>query len=300
MKFAVFTVSTPTYTPEDAVAKLKEIGYDGIEWRVIDEEPYGGPPGFWKGNLCNLSLSSIVEEAPRFRRLASDAGLGTPTIAPYVKCNDIEGAALAMRGATALGVSQLRIQVPSYSAEEPFQPKWDRAREHYKSIAELAATLGVRALIELHHRTICPSASSARLFLDGFDPAHVGVIHDAGNMVYEGFENYRLGLEILGPYLAHIHLKNARWFPIRTLPDRTVEWSVDAAAVHKGMVDVRALFRALHAIGYDGWVTIEDFSIERPLDERLAENLAYVKAVEAETRLVGGATAAPSSASRAM
>ena len=284
MKFAVFTVSTPTYSPEEAVVKLKEIGYDGIEWRVVDEAPYAGPPDFWKGNRCTLPFSTLLDDAPRIRRLAVDAGLDVPAIATYVKCDDPDAADLAMRGALALGVSQLRIQVPGYSADQPFHSMWDTAREQYKTIATLAAKHGVRALIELHHRTICPSASSARLFLDGFDPAHVGVIHDAGNMVHEGFENYRLGLEILGPYLAHIHLKNARWFPRRYLPNRSVEWQADWAAVHKGIADVRALFRALHAVDYDGWVTLEDFSVERALDDRLAENLAYVKAVEAETR----------------
>ena len=284
MKFAVFTVSTPTYTPEEAIAKLKEIGYDGIEWRVVDEAPYSGPPGFWKGNRCTLPLSTLVDEAARIRQLTDAAGLGVPAIASYVKCDNPAGADLAMRGAVALGVSQLRIQVPGYSADQPFQSLWDTAREQYKRIAQLADEHDVRALIELHHRTICPSASSARLFLDGFDPEHVGVIHDAGNMVHEGFENYRLGLEILGPYLAHVHLKNARWFPTRYLPDQSVEWKADWAAVRKGIVDVRALFHAMYAINYDGWVTLEDFSIERPLDDRLTENLAFVKAVDAEAR----------------
>lgn len=283
MQFAVFTVSTPTYTPEEAITKLKEIGYDGIEWRVVDAAPYDGPPGFWQGNRCTLPLTGLIDDAARIRQLTDAAGLGVPAIASYVKCDDPAAADLAMRGAVALGVTQLRIQVPGYSADQPFQSLWDTAREQYKAIAQLADEHDVRALIELHHRTICPSASSARLFLDGFDPEHVGVIHDAGNMVHEGFENYRLGLEILGPYLAHIHLKNARWFPTKYLPDKSVEWKADWAAVHKGMADVRALFRALHAIGYNGWVTLEDFSIERPLDDRLAENLAFVKRVGEET-----------------
>ncbi|GIX08239.1 MAG: hypothetical protein KatS3mg115_2642 [Candidatus Poribacteria bacterium] len=44
-----------------------------------------------------------------------------------------------------------------------------------------------------------------------FRPEQVGVIHDAGNMVHEGFENYQMGCELLGPYLAHVHVKNAAW-----------------------------------------------------------------------------------------
>ncbi|MDQ4099221.1 MAG: sugar phosphate isomerase/epimerase, partial [Chloroflexota bacterium] len=133
MKFAVFTVSTPTYTPEEAVTKLKEIGYDGIEWRVLDEEPYSGPPGFWRGNRCTISLSTLAAEAPRLRRLAEDAGLAVPAIAPYVKCDDPAAAEQAMRGAVALGVAQLRIQVPGYSDDQPFRSLWDTARDQYKT-----------------------------------------------------------------------------------------------------------------------------------------------------------------------
>jgi len=45
-------------------------------------------------------------------------------------------------------------------------------------------------------------------------------------------------------------------------------------------VDVTALFRALKTVGYDGWVSMEDFSTEMPLDARLADNLAYARSIE--------------------
>ena len=42
-----------------------------------------------------------------------------------------------------------------------------------------------------------------------------------------------------------------------------------------------ALFRALRAVGYDGWVSFEDFSTEQPLRQRIRDNLAYIKQVAA-------------------
>ncbi len=75
MKFAVFTVSLPEYTPEQAVQKLAGWGYDGIEWRVTDDPlmsgngrtvaGHGTQIGFWSGNRCTLSLASLIEDAPR-------------------------------------------------------------------------------------------------------------------------------------------------------------------------------------------------------------------------------------------
>jgi sugar phosphate isomerase/epimerase len=122
-----------------------------------------------------------------------------------------------------------------------------------------------------------PSASAARCFLDGLDPAWVGAIYDPGNMVWEGHEQYRLRLETLGPYLAHVHAKNARWRQIGRRPDGSLAWHAEWAPLAAGIVDFRALSVALRQIGYDGWVSVEDFTTARPLSERVRDNLRYLR-----------------------
>jgi sugar phosphate isomerase/epimerase len=283
MKFAVFTVSTPAMTPEEVAPKLKDYGYDGVEWRVIDEAPNPRGMGFWHGNKSTIPFTGLLDNAPSVRKLAEDNGLDMPALGTYVRAADLDDVETAMKGAVAMGVKRLRVNVARYDGTEAFRPLWESDRENYRRVAELAGKYGVQALIELHHGSICPSASAARLYLDGFDPKQVGVIHDAGNMVYEGYENYRLGLEMLGEYLAHVHVKNARWFPRKYREDKSVEWMCDASPVHKGIADIRELFRALKAVNYDDWITIEDFSTERPLEDRLQENLAFLKRVSAES-----------------
>ena len=213
MKYSVFTVSMPTYTPAEAVEKLKEFGYDGIEWRVIDQEPKPDSANFWQGNLCTLPLTGLAESGGEYLKLTNDAGLEVSGVASYVRCDDPESAELAILGAKAVGAKQLRIGVPGYDGLAPFKPIWDKAREEYKVIADLAKKHQVKTLIELHHRTITPSASAARLFLDGLDPQFVGAIHDAGNMVHEGYETHRMSLEMLGPYLAHVTPRMRAGFP---------------------------------------------------------------------------------------
>jgi sugar phosphate isomerase/epimerase len=44
-----------------------------------------------------------------------------------------------------------------------------------------------------------------------------------------------------------------------------------------GRADLAGYFRALVEHGYDGWVTLEDFSTVLPLERRTRENLAYVR-----------------------
>lgn len=278
MKFAVFTVSMPEFTPEHAVTTLRDLGYDGVEWRVTDQAPTaGGESGFWAGNRCTWPLASFIEDAPRIRALTEGAGLAMPAVGTYAGCGDPEAVERAMRGVALLGAPCLRVNVPKYDGTVPYRMLRERALAEYGDVAALARRHGVRALVEIHHGSLLPSASAAAAFLERFDPRDVGAIHDAGNMVYEGFEQYRLGLEMLGPYLAHVHAKNAGWVQDGTRADGSAAWRASWAPLREGVVDLVSLFRALRQVGYDGWVSVEDFSTALPLGERLRDNLAHLK-----------------------
>src|SRR6266508_3234616 len=280
MQFAIFTVGLPDYTPEEAVDVLRELGYDGIEWRVTDQGPSADrAPGFWAGNRCTWPLESFVEDAPRIRELTEQAGLAMPSVGTYVTCEDVQAVERAMQGAARLGAPQLRVNVPKYDGTTSYLRLRDRSVAQYREVAEMAKRYGVRALIEIHHGSLTPSASAAASFLGHFDPRYVDAIHDAGNMVHEGYEQYRLGLEVLGPYLAHVHLKNAAWHSVGMRPDGSAEWLATWAPISRGVVDMASVFQALRGVGYDGWVSFEDFSTEQPLRERIRDNLAYIKQV---------------------
>ena len=61
MKYGVFSVSTPEYTPEETLKLLKELGYDGIEWRVTNvpkefpkDVAYGGR--YWAANRSTIDV----------------------------------------------------------------------------------------------------------------------------------------------------------------------------------------------------------------------------------------------------
>ena len=279
MKYAVFTVGMPEYTPEEAVTVLRELGYDGVEWRVTDQST-GGTPGFWSGNRCTWPFATYVQDAPRIAAITREAGLEMPSVGTYVTSEDLDAVEQAMRGTAALGAPRLRVNIPKYDGSESYLRARDRAIGQYRDVADMARRYGLQALIEIHMGNLTPSASAAASFLSHFDPRYVGAIHDAGNMVYEGYENYRLGLEVLGPYLAHVHLKNANWQVAGTRADGSTEWRAGWAPITKGIVDMAALFHALRSVGYDGWVSFEDFSGEHPLRDRLRDNLSYIKGLE--------------------
>lgn len=280
MKYAIFTVSAPTMTPEEIAAAAHQYGYEGIVWRVVDEAPNPLGMGWWHGNKTTIPATGFAEHVDRLKKLATDNELEMPSLGTYVNCLD-DWAAIehAFASAKALGVPSVRVNSPGYSPDQPALPLWQAAREGYRKVAELAGKTGIRALVETHMNTLTPSATAARMLLDGLDPANVGVIYDNGNMVFEGFEQYRLGLELLGPYLDHVHIKNAKWFPVHYREDRSLIWKCQFAEVPTGSSDIWAVCRALLDIGYDGWITFEDFSAMKPLETRLEKNILFVKDV---------------------
>lgn len=285
MKYSFFTVSSPTLTLEEVAPKLQEYGYDGWELRVVDEPPNPKGMEFWHGNKSTVPASTFKDNIERIKMLGANHKLELVNLGTYVRSDDdwtlIEQ---AFENAVAIGAPSLRVNAPLYSSEQAFMPIWNKAREDFKRIAELAAKNKVRALIETHMGTVCPSASSTRMMLDGLDPKHVGVIHDLGNMVYEGFENYRMGLEMLGDYLALVHVKNTTMYPFKNRPDNSMEWRQKFWPINQGVADVRALVGALLDIGYDGWLSFEDFSTQKKLEERMQFNIDYVRnIVEEET-----------------
>src|SRR5215207_7413663 len=149
MEIAIFSVSLPEWTPEEAVRNLAELGYDGIEWRIADDPPRA-TPGFWRGNRCTFPLSTFVEDAPRIRALTEATGLAIPAIASYVQAADVENVERVFRGAAALGTAMARIQVPRYDGLASYVALWESAQRDYQEVARVARAHGVKALVEIH------------------------------------------------------------------------------------------------------------------------------------------------------
>lgn len=273
MKVGVFTVGLPDLTPEEAAREIREAGYDGVEWRVthVPDEVKGDEPSFWGNNLC--TLEPTLEEARRARRLSEEAGLEVPGLGTYVAVGDLEATDDAMRFAVAAGASQVRVGVGAPD-DSSYERLFSAAREFLGGVEDLARSHGTKAVVEIHHKTICPSASLAHRLVSAFDPDLVGVIFDPGNMAQEGFEDYRIGAELLGSYLAHVHLKNAAF----ERPEGGGVWKPRWSPLEDGVVDFEQVFEALEQVGYDGWLVIEDFSGARPSREALRHNLEFVRA----------------------
>lgn len=262
MKLSVFTVATPELTPEELVQAAQEAGLHGVEWRYkeIPADAAREKPSFWRNNLCSIDPSLQEEELLRFKQITEAAGLEMVSVTPYLNHLGLEETEQAFHAAALLGAKMIRVGAAGYGDGTPYPELYDRIVRYLKEAERLAKQYGVKGVVETHHYTIAPSAGLAHRLVSHCDPDLIGVLFDPGNMIYEGYEQFRMGLELLGPYLAHVHIKNAAWAEVGKRKDGTAEWRCEWASLHNGAVDIRALLADLKSVHYDGYLGIEDFS----------------------------------------
>jgi len=279
MKFAVFTVMTPEWDLTTAAHQIAKAGYDGVEWRVqrVDFTRADEPPSFWGNNRATVPVNRIEEEAERVRKITEAAGLELAPLASYLNVAEFDRIQAVFRAAQRMGAPAVRVNVDRYDRTRRYQELYEETLVRLRPVVALARETGVKALVELHFGSICPSASLAYRLLSHFDPRDIGAIYDPGNMIAEGMENWRMGMELLGEYLAHVHVKNQIWRVDHIGPDGTFIWRCQAAPLREGIVNWREVLADLHAVGYDGWLSFEDFSTALPTEQKLVENLAYIQ-----------------------
>ena len=278
IKFGVFTVSTPDYTPEEIIEKLAAIGYDGVEWRVCTDNGNRETPSFWSGNRTSMTADEIIQNAENLKKQAEKYHIQMPSLAAYIDCYNPADVELHLKATAAIGAKAVRIGCGGFDKNIPYQDQLKRARNAYSAVAEMAAQYKVRALIETHHGTLTPTVPLAMNVLQGLDPQYTGIMWDPGNQVYEGMERYEFALNIAGEYLGEVHMKNTRYVP-GMLRNNSFIWDGVGCQIASGVVNWPAVFNELKNIGYDGWVMFEDFSTVEPLDDRLKNNFAYAKSI---------------------
>lgn len=293
MKFGVFTVCMPEYDIEASIRLLAELGYDGVEFCVrepAEETPEGlathepshehYPSRYWALNKSILDVNNVLEDSLRAKELCDELGLTIYGLSGYTSLSDLEELGATFEAANAVGAAFVRVGREAYRPEESdltYSEAFDQYREQLKTVEDLAREYEVKAVLEIHHDSLIPSASAARRALEGLDPAYVGVIFDPGNMVFEGYERYLNGLDLLGDYVAHVHVKNAAMEPGERDANGVLEYLRTQKPLPDGTVNFTDLFNDLRTFGYDGPICVEDFSNDSPTREKLEANLAFMK-----------------------
>ncbi len=274
MKLGVYSLVTPDYDIEGAAELVADLGYSGIEWTM------DYPNALWDGHSkWHLSTDDPEGTGRRAREAAQAAGLVTVGLGPRCDCFQAGLARQALEAAELVGARGIRVHAPAYDGSVPCNELLGRAREALAALEDDARRTGVNVWVEIHNGRFSASASATRRLLEGFSPDWIGAILDPGNMIREGMENWRMGVEALGPYVQHVHVKDCGWFRAE---DGT--WSTRNMSLAEGMVDWPQVVEALGSIGYQGFLNMEDFrtgyasvSPELPTREMLRQDIEYLR-----------------------
>lgn len=285
MKYGVFTVSMPEYTIEETLDVLKELGYDGVEWRVqevsdkvVEDVPF--ERRYWANNKSTVNIKTIVEEADGIKNLCRDKGIEILGLTTYLNPKDYELIEQVLIAAKKMNAPHIRVFTPGYDGSVNHETIFEETRVHCAVLEKLAKQYDVKILFEIHMDNILAGPSAAKRLLQGFDSNALGVIFDPGNMVYEGYEDYKKSFEMLGDYVKHVHIKNGCMVEDGIDEFGALQWKRQWVPLKKGMANLKHFFEVLNQIGYDGNVSIEDFSNEQSTYDKLRDNLAYVKALK--------------------
>ena len=285
MKYSVTSVILPDLDVIETCRLLQKLGYDGVEWRVRYTPAHSRERGysFWGEHKTDLSPANLVQRAQEVARITADHGLAIPAIASNLRANEYQEIERLAEGVAQLGRIPIRLGAPrGYDRTVSYAELYEEAVEAYGKAIELLKPYGLGVLVEIHGGTILVSASLAYRLVSHFSPQEIGVIYDVNNMCKDGFETFRIGMELLGPYLQHCHAGG--WRPVEQgrRPDGTLDWGWKGCDLAESILDIPQFLADLGAVGYTGFISIEDF---RHIDheEKLRRQIAYLRTVQPAT-----------------
>lgn len=266
------------------LAKVKEIGFDGIELPAM--------------NLADAAVDTLRAEL-------EDAGVpcvairgGGGAAHPRVAAANKKRMEDAVHFAAKIGASVVNSTVTTpprepgkkgtYRGESVSQGSsryaseadYERTASAVTDVANIAAGLGVEISIEVHQNSIVDNSWSALHLLGLIDAPNVGINPDLGNIYWTydiPEESCEDAIVALAPHVNYWHCKSLYRVHI---PDLETAIYVQAP-LPDGEIDYRFAIAAMLDAGYDGYLAIEGVRYGDGFHQD-GRSVAYVKSVLAE------------------
>ena len=278
IELACTSVMLPDWELEETFERVAGHGLAALELRVRDN-PAGNPaPSYWGRHLADVSPANLQHKVPAIRAAAARTGVRVCALAPRLWVDNQEVVDAVLDGAHAIDPKappMVRLSPPGYDRTRPYAEQFAAVRAGIERLLPQARARGVKLLYEIHVGTVAMSAARAHALLDGLDSAHVGAIFDLPNMSRVALEDTRQGMELLGPHLAYCHIGGSRPVAGDAGAHGQRQWSWEFCPLDEGVANIPQVLADLRAVGYSGYLSIEDFST-LDADTRLGQGSAYL------------------------
>ena len=280
MKLSCTSVMLPRWTLDETFDRLAENGYDAVELRCrYNPEDAKAEPSYWGRHWTDVSPDNITHKAKDIRAAAERSGVRVAALAPNFTYDQTEIIRKIFTGALAIDADNpplVRIGAPRQDRSKPYMPQFMDARAGFAHLTELAREYGVKVVYEIHVGTVAVSAARTLELLRDLDPAHIGAIYDVPNMIRVGIEDTRMGLEMLGPYVAHCHIGNATPQQTERDADGKMGWNWVFSDLKEGVANIPQVIEDLKSVDYQGHISLEDFAPGED-ETKIKEQGAYLR-----------------------
>jgi sugar phosphate isomerase/epimerase len=236
-RLAFSTLGCPAWTIEQAADAARQMGYEGVELRLLDGEIIP----------ANLDATGVT----RVKRALD--GLGIPSVGTSCRFTSPEADARAKARADAerylalaaeLGAESIRVFGGNLAEGDALEVGIARIAESLNLLAPAAEKAGVKIALETHD-----AMSAGRAVADVLarvPSPWVGALWDSHHPYRMG-ESPEQTYRLLAGRILSTHVKDARREGER--------WQL--LPLGEGEVPVRAMLDTLRANGWSGWVTVE-------------------------------------------
>jgi sugar phosphate isomerase/epimerase len=229
--------------PVDEISQAaNELGFDGID--LLIRKGYTVAP------------DEAATQLPQAVKQLEQQGQSVPMATTDLTDPQAFPAEQVLQACADAGIGLVRLGYWKYDGSRPYEQVRDDARKHLDQLTTLAEKANVTLAIQLHGGTIHASGASTRVLLEDRDPQRIAAYPDPGNQaVQSGREDWRLTLDLLGPWLKAIGVKNGGWFPTSTVQTGQRRWQSDWLGLADGMVPWADILAHLAATEFDGLLT---------------------------------------------
>ena len=249
-----------TLTLKDALADLKAVGADGIEFspQASELEQQGLTPDALKTLLKQAGLS------------VSGNYFSAPFYDPSRKEEILREAASRFALLREFGAKNLIIGPPGGKETDSGRAQLIRqAAAVLNELGRRAVDQGLQIGLHPHLNTLIETPAEIDLAMEATDPRYVGLAADTGHIYLAGGDL----LAVLGKYqsrLNYFHFKDG------VRPFARPDFKPNLRELGKGEVDFPAVMRLLKKMRYRGWINIEQDATRLTPQESATISMAYV------------------------
>ncbi len=244
MKLAGHTMGMPGMDIFESITFCRELGLDGIEVRCAED-----------GQMHLEALSA--DDISRIRDHALAEGVEFACLTPYYRDFMTPEAAEATLDGYRLACGIAReLNCPIVRAISGVWPQEGRERQEVfdrtvagmKQAAVIAEDSGVVLAVETHGGQLAFSAMDTFEFVEAIGHPSVGVLWDPYWVHVRGEETVAETLNLISPWIVHVHAKNVRF---------DAEGTRHTVLLDEGELDWCEIVAGLAAIDYDAYISDE-------------------------------------------